>query len=192
MLDNKRLVRKSVLRLREMLSKEEVRIKSEVIINRLISLEQFSSSKLIMTYVDFRNEVATRNFIKICLKSGKRVAVPLVETHEDGSSIMTAVEIFNMENDLEHGTYGILEPKREKLRLVEPSDIDLVVVPGVVFDINRNRIGYGAGYYDRFLQNVRRDCFKVGIAFEQQIIGSIKQEEHDVALDLVITEGMIL
>jgi 5-formyltetrahydrofolate cyclo-ligase len=71
-------------------------------------------------------------------------------------------------------------------------DIDLCIIPGVAFDINKNRIGYGAGYYDRFLKGVGKECFKVGIAFEEQILQDIPASENDIALDLIITDKRII
>jgi 5-formyltetrahydrofolate cyclo-ligase len=86
------------------------------------------------------------------------------------------------------GVFGILEPRKESARIFNPEEIDLVIVPGVAFDEHRNRIGFGAGFYDRFLESVRPSCAKIGIAFEFQIYDEVPVEEHDIPLDLVITE----
>ncbi|MDP4107760.1 MAG: 5-formyltetrahydrofolate cyclo-ligase, partial [Bacillota bacterium] len=82
--------------------------------------------------------------------------------------------------------------KAEKIRKIQPSKIDLVVVPGVAFDIRRNRIGYGGGYYDRFLKKTSFACFKVGLAFEAQIADEVPIDRYDVPLHMVITENAII
>lgn len=97
-----------------------------------------------------------------------------------------------MDSDLEKGVLGLLEPKKECKRLLNPEDIDLIVVPGIAFDILKNRIGYGAGYYDRFLKTTREDCLKVGVAFELQILDKINTQEHDVPLNAIITEKRVI
>lgn len=190
--DVKSSIRKAVLDARAGLTAQEVREKSRVIINELIGLEQFYHSKVIMSYIDFRNEVMTEAFIKKCLALGKRVAVPFIYKDNSGKSIMQASFIEDMQADLERGTFGILEPRKEKIKVVEPKSIDIIAVPGVAFDTDRNRIGYGAGYYDRYLKNTRNGCLKIGIAFEIQIVENVPADAHDFPLDMIITEKRII
>ncbi|NLD47053.1 MAG: 5-formyltetrahydrofolate cyclo-ligase, partial [Clostridiaceae bacterium] len=80
------------------------------------------------------------------------------------------------------------EPDKKLTTRINPDIIDFVIVPGVVFDIKRNRIGYGAGFYDAFLKRLDPRCFKAGIAFEFQVYQQVPVEPHDVPLDTVITE----
>ncbi|MBI2650914.1 5-formyltetrahydrofolate cyclo-ligase [Candidatus Woesearchaeota archaeon] len=95
-------------------------------------------------------------------------------------------------SELEQKKFGILEPKKEFIRKFNLKELDLVIVPGIVFDKNRHRIGYGYGYYDRFLKNLSNHVIKIGIAFEFQLVDKIPHEMHDVAMDIVITENFIL
>ncbi len=184
----KSILRKNALHMRDSLSTDEVNEKSRVIVNQLMMTVEYKKSKFIMCYVDFRNEVSTRTLINESLKLGKRVAVPVIVTLENHKKDMIPSEISTIE-ELKPGTYGILEP--EKIKPVDPSELDLIVVPGVAFDMSKNRIGYGAGYYDRFLEKTPL-CSKIGLAFEIQINESIFCEDHDIALDRIITEERIL
>jgi len=192
MRDQKHIIRKEILRAREALSSAEIERKSTAIIRRLAATKEFLKSGLVMCYMDFRNEVRTAELIKECLAAGKRTAFPLVLDTEGSRREMAAYEVRDVEREMEPGTWGILEPKRNVAREVSPEEIDLVVVPGVVFDLRRYRIGYGAGYYDRFLRRARKDCFKIGIAFELQIVDRVPVEEHDMQLDMIITEDRII
>lgn len=188
----KKNLRKSILAARDTLTKEEIATYSEVIFDTLTGLPQYQSSRFIMAYVDFKNEVSTRVFIKKCLASNRRVAVPMVVDEGEGRKGLWACEIQDMEEDLEVGTYGILEPKKGKIRRIDPKLLDLLVVPGVVFDQQKNRVGYGAGFYDRFLKTVGNQCSKVGVAFELQVVKNVPVEEHDIPLDIIITENRII
>lgn len=188
---NKDIIREEVKFKRKNESVEGVRNKSLQITQRIVELDSFNASKTVMCYMDFKNEVMTGYLIEYCLKRGKRVVLPLVDA-VNGVKIIVPYEITDIEKDLKPGVFGILEPRKERARLVNAEEIDVVVVPGVAFDEKRNRIGYGAGFYDRFLKTVRPDCMKIGIAFEFQIYEAIPIEEHDMPLDLIITESRIM
>lgn len=186
----KKQLREKILLQRSLLTKEEIKEKSKAIFDKLMNLPQFSSSEVILCYIDFRNEVETLSFLHSCLSMGKRVAVPLVVKDQETNE-MWACEISNMEN-LIISHYGILEPKAGKYIKLEPGDIDLVVVPGSVFDIHRQRIGYGAGYYDVFLRQTRDCCYKVAVAFDLQVVENVPVEQHDITMDKIITEGRMI
>ena len=184
-------IRKKILSLRTSIPNDEVEKKSVSINEKLMGLAAFDASNVIMCYMDFRNEVITRSFIKKCLDMGKRVSIPYIINLQEGRKDIEASELKDPDNDLEQGTFGILEPRKNLIRKMNVHDIDMVVVPGVAFDAMRNRIGYGAGFYDRFLKKVRNNCFKVGIAFELQVIERIPADEFDMPMDIIITESRI-
>ncbi len=188
----KKELRAQGLQQRNRLSGSEVEEKSRKIFSRLVALDQFNSSRVIMAYIDFRNEVATRDFIRQCLKQGKRIALPRVISEGEGAKGLWACEISDLVQDLEVSTFGVMEPKKEGLKRVDEMELDLIIVPGVVFGENKFRIGYGAGYYDGFLRNCPPNCLKAGVAFEQQMVKKVPFEEHDVALDIIITERRII
>jgi len=190
-LKTKKIIREEVALFRKSETKESVLNKSLQITQRIIDLTSFKASETVMCYMDFKNEVMTGHIIEYCLKNGKRVVLPLVDVI-NGVKMIVPYEVVDLEKDLEPGVFGILEPKKESAKLFNAGEIDMVVVPGVAFDGKRNRIGYGAGFYDRFLKSVKPDCVKIGIAFEFQIYENIPVEEHDMPLDLIITENRII
>ncbi|MCX7747252.1 MAG: 5-formyltetrahydrofolate cyclo-ligase [Clostridia bacterium] len=186
----KEKIRIEMMEKRSLLRLEEVEESSVKVSQKLMNLARFKECAIIMSYVDFRNEIITMNLIQNCLENGKRVCVPKV-FRDHGVKEMIASEILNLEEDLEKGSFGILEPKRGSIRWIDPKGIDFMVIPGLAFDTRKNRLGYGAGYYDRFFKTVRKDCFKVGIGFEFQVLNTVPVEEHDVPMDLIITESTI-
>ncbi|HOQ36206.1 MAG TPA: 5-formyltetrahydrofolate cyclo-ligase [Acetivibrio sp.] len=188
---SKKEIRKEILDKRNALIKDDVVKRSIRITEKLISLDKFKDSKIIMAYMDFKNEVMTGFLTEHCLKLGKTLAFPLIESIQ-GIKKICAYEPIDRENGLKPGTYGILEPVKHLSRKIDPQKIDMVIVPGVAFDTKGNRIGYGAGYYDVFLREVKDECFKVGIAFELQVVENIPKEEHDVVLDAIVTENRVI
>lgn len=189
---DKKQIRKRIIKLRNSLNKDEILTKSRAIFCKLMKMRIYQSSKVIMCYMDFRNEVVTKEFINISLQKGKMIILPLIDKTENGEKIIIPCEIKNIESELEEGVLGIYEPKRDTCKEINPLNIDLIVVPGVAFDFMKNRIGYGAGYYDRFLKTARKDATKVGVAFELQILKKIEAREYDVPLDMIITEERII
>ncbi|NLC44678.1 MAG: 5-formyltetrahydrofolate cyclo-ligase [Clostridiales bacterium] len=162
--------------------------KSEIIMNKLRSLQIYNDSKLIFVYVSFRSEVETHSFINQALKDGKRIAVPL--TISEGKLLLPC-EIYSLD-DLAPRTLGILEPDKDNIKEVNSKDIDLAVVPGLAFDPSGNRLGFGAGYYDRFLPSLRKGAITIGVCFDEQLVEQLPVEDFDVPLDAVLTNlGLI-
>jgi 5-formyltetrahydrofolate cyclo-ligase len=93
-------------------------------------------------------------------------------------------------SDLSPGTYGILEPKKEKIKPTSIHEIDIVLVPGVAFDRFGHRLGQGGGYYDWFLS--KTNVVSIGLAFEFQILKEIPVEPHDQRVDLIVTEEKLI
>lgn len=157
------------------------------ILSNLGDLASFQRSHTVLLYLSHSSEVRTILELDTFLQMGKRILVPYCE----GNSLQT----FWLKNrdELEEGEFGILEPsvewRRVKERKVSNDEIDLIIVPGLAFDRNGGRLGYGRGYYDRFLSQVRLDCALVGLAFECQIVREVPMSEHDMPLDVVITEA---
>lgn len=192
MMELKKKIRQRILDIRNNMSAADVETRSEIIIHKLMELDAFKRSGYIMSYVNFGNEVATKELIRCCLSKGVRVAVPIVRKTGEIGSIIVPSEIFDIEKELKPGVFGILEPDKNFIRPVNVRMLDMIVVPGIGFDNKKNRIGFGAGYYDRFLTTIPESCLKVGLAFETQIIDEIPVESHDVPLDMVITEKRLI
>lgn len=183
--EKKNDIRKSILRQRLKLSKEEVAKRSKTVREALFELPIYKKAGFVMSYMDIRNEVETGPIIESSLKAGKRVAVPISDI--DTISI-TASEIKYYPEDLTPGAYNILEPHKECIRPVSPKVIDIFLIPGIAFDLKGNRIGYGAGYYDRFLSSLRSDAVTVALAFDFQIVDHVFPEVNDIAVQYIVTD----
>ena len=155
---------------------------SREIKERLFDLPEYRSCKVVMFYIAHDNEVETRDMIAESLNN-KKVLVPCTSLE---SNMIYPVEIENLEN-LERGAFGILEPKNKK---IYAGDIDIIIVPGIAFDLRGYRIGYGKGFYDRFLKDA--SSLKVGLAFDFQVVDHIMEDVNDVPVDIVITEKRII
>ena len=145
----------------------------------------FQEAGLVFFYVSRSEEVDTHLMIDQALASGKRVAVPSSDLK---SKKLIFSEIHDRRKDLILGAYEILEPDPAKTTPVSFKEAGCVLVPGVIFDRKNNRIGHGAGFYDRFLKQIDPQVAKIGLAFSFQVLDEIPYEDHDVALDLVITD----
>lgn len=183
--------RKSFIERRNMLGTQEVIRKSEEIFSRIYSLKDFESAAVVMAYMSFGSEVKTGPFVENCLRDGKRVVLPRVTAFSDKCRFLTVYEIKDISRDLIPGYKGILEPDPSVLEQIAPEAVDFAVIPGVAFDKHCNRMGYGAGYYDRFLPKLRPGCLKAGVAFDIQLAEQIPVDEFDIRLDMVITESKI-
>jgi len=159
-------------------SAREIADKSKAIAERLFRLPEYKKAKTIMFYASKKLEVQTLDAIRMALRE-KNVAVPLVKGDD-----MAAVRISRM-GDLAPGAFGVPEPRRGTQ--IRPKDIDLVIVPGVAFDAKGNRVGYGKGYYDKYLKKTVR-AQVVALAYEFQIVPTVPAECHDVRVHKIITE----
>ena len=163
---------------------------SRRIVNAFMAIPEYATASTVMFYVDVRSEVRTRFDLPTALESGKKIVVPWCNQNGE-------LELFHLEDmtELETGMYRILEPA-ERLRhlpekQVHVESLDLVMVPGVGFDARGARMGHGKGYYDKLLEHARKDTPLVALAFECQMFDEIPVAEHDVFMDMVITEDRV-
>ncbi len=189
-------LRKEVLKKRIALTEKEIKEKSLIIKERLFHLKEFKNAELIMFYFNFKNEVATWEMMEEAISLGKKVALP--KTSMRGG--IKPYLIFNLKEDLVPGLFGIPEPKAGAEKEVNPHEIDMVIVPGIVFDRYGHRVGFGRGFYDRFLRSISPQAgeseatsrpFRVGLGFELQIVDTIPADSYDERVDMVITETRI-
>lgn len=177
----KQALRDSVKKRRFALSPEEIQKKSRAVTARLLAL--LDGTKTVMVYVSKPPEVDTTGLIDALLAQGTRVVVPIIEkeTH--------SLRLSYLENQdaLVESTFHVPEPIGHEIP-ASPADIDAVVVPMVGFDRSGNRLGYGAGYYDRFLAGLPDIC-TIGIAFACQEIGAVPCESFDRQMSVIITES---
>jgi len=178
-----------VLKARQSLTPAAVAGKSALILQKLLVLKEYRQAAALMVYLDFRNEVQTGALVADALDRGKRVAVPVTDVP---NRRLIASLLLHYPDDLAPGAWGILEPKPECVRPLEPAALDLVIVPGVAFDLAGNRLGYGGGFYDRFLPCTRPDTVFVSLAFELQIRLDVYPGEHDCPVHYLITEDRLI
>jgi 5-formyltetrahydrofolate cyclo-ligase len=181
----KEILRKEIKEKRIKQTKEENRKKSKKIKEKLLGLKEYKEAETVLFYVSYDGEVFTHEMIKEALNE-KKVVVPI--SNKDTLSL-TLSELISF-NDLEVSSYGILEPKKEKIKEISIDEIDLIIVPGVAFDKFGNRLGHGKGYYDRLLKKANTTI--IALAFEFQIIEKISTDEHDKPVDMIITEDRII
>lgn len=179
---NKKNIRSSIILLRNNLDRERRKKFDNIILKKIVESSDYKNADCIFIFVSYKSEVDTHKIIKIALENGKRVCVPKVISRNSG---MDAVEIKDF-NDLISGKFGILEPMNTELKIDE-SYIDVTYIPGVAFDDDGRRLGYGGGYYDRFLGRLRGDCKKIGICYDFQIIDKVPVEKHDILMDEVVS-----
>lgn len=185
---DKKVMRKEMLENRSKLTKKEIREKSNKIKEKLMRLEKFKEAQVIFSFISFGDEVDTHEIIKESLKLGKRIGVPV--TIPEGRKLLVS-ELYDFDKELELGYYDILAPKEEYIREIHPKEIDVVLVPGVVFTPAGYRIGYGGGYYDRFFSK-NKDVYKIGLCFDMQIADEIPIDLYDIPVDIIITEDRII
>lgn len=154
--------------------------KDRLIRENLRELDIYKKAKSVFVFISYKSEVDTRGIIEDILADGKKLLVPLVKGKE-----MIAVEVKGID-DLEPNKMGILEPKSGD----EVTDVDLTITPGLAFDKDGFRLGYGGGYYDKFFAKV--DTIRMGIGYSDQYVESLVHEDYDKALEYLLTEeGLI-
>lgn len=178
-----------IFNIRNSLPKSEVTFKSNEIRKRLFILYEFVQAKNVLFYVSTGNEVDTQELIKYQLTLKDKIILVPYTFKKDFRLHISELKNFN---ELTPKDFGILEPKEQYKRDFNPDKLDIVIVPGIVFDKRGYRIGYGYGYYDRFLKKLNPKTIKIALAFDFQLINRILQEEHDVPMDIIITDKEVL
>ena len=154
--------------------------KSLKLSEKFLSLPEFKNADTVMLYMSFRSEVETAGIIGAVLASGKRLVLPKCKV---GMNEIIPCIVENL-NELKEGSYGILEPDGSKV--CDKSEIDIVAVPALAFDRENFRLGYGGGYYDRFLKNF--SGFSVGLCFSETLTDKLPRGEFDICVNKVLTD----
>jgi len=185
----KEVLRRKLLLRRARQREKDILAGSKSIEEKLFSLEEFVSADAIMFYVAKKEEVRTQDMIYSALEAGKNVVVPSLRL--DKTRISPSL-LLDYENELEEGMFGIPEPKAECIRLFPIEEIDIVLVPGVVFDKGGGRIGFGGGFYDEFLGSLPGGTGRWGLAFEFQVVEKVPLTDRDVPVERIITEERVI
>jgi len=178
-------LRRAALARRRAMAPAEVARKSAAIVNRLMALDAVRAAPVLLSYISSKdNEVDTHRFVDRLLTANRTVLAPVAENR----GLLAWSRLENL-SELAPGRFGILEPMPAYRRLVVPPTNAPVLVPGIAFSRTGRRIGYGGGYYDRFLAG--HPGPKIGLAFELQIIDEFDAFSHDVPVDVVVTESAV-
>jgi 5-formyltetrahydrofolate cyclo-ligase len=180
----KNQLREQILNDRDHVSVAAVKEKSEKINAFLESLTDFEK---IMVFLPTGSECDIWDYIGYLLKEGRSVYAPVCFPH----SIIRPALVTDIEKDLEVGKYDILAPKSKGRQYIEDKELDAVIVPGVGFDRKGNRLGFGGGYYDRFLPKTKPTCRKIAVCYELQLKECVFPEEHDFPVDVIVTEDAV-
>lgn len=184
---DKREIRKRIMAARNAMPGGMIRTAGLAITEALKGMEPIRRASTLMVYLGFGSEVPTDDLIVWGWGEGKRIAVPFCYP-EGREMIACRIDGFD---ELEEGRYGIRAPMADRLRQVPGGEIDAVVVPAVAFDRRGYRVGYGGGYYDRFLPTAPQAA-KIGAAFACQIIQGVPVGPYDIKMDRIVTDEGIL
>ena len=183
---DKKKTRQRVLQQRRAFSATEKTPAEQRMLKFLQSWEIFRQAKTIHIFISKTDEPDTVPIIECAWESGKTVAVPCV--------VPDSFELFHSQlksfEDLSSGALGVLEPSPEGRIAMNPESFDLVIIPGVAFDRQGGRLGYGKGYYDRFLEQTA--AFRLALAFNFQVLEKVPTEKHDVPMNGILTESGII
>lgn len=185
-------VQRAELRLRMVQQRGQLRVEQRLLMERALQLRLWAlpaiqKTGVFLVYCAYRSEVGTSTLIDHLLCLGKTVCVPLCDP---AAVSMAAVRITDPRQDLLPGYKGIPEPDPQlaKTQSWPATSLDVVIIPGAVFDRRGYRLGYGGGYYDRFLALEAPQALRVGLAFDLQLVDHLPNAPHDVPMDILVTE----
>ena len=174
---------------RDSKSPTELDMLSARIAERVRGLAEMVEAGTISTYIDTGSEVRTMSIVKSCLAEGKVVIVPVTDRV---NRKLIFSELRDPAKELEPRTFGILEPKAECLRPVSLEQAQVVLVPGVAWDRNGNRVGYGGGFYDRTINSLKGYHVKIVLSYEFQIVNKIPTTAYDKPVEKIVTENEVI
>jgi len=178
----KKWQRKENIQIRDAMSESQRAARSQKIVQRIVESQEFSRAHTIMSYRAVKGEVNLEELDRIAIQANKNVVYPVCVSRTEMISLQP-----NDENSWRKSTFGILEPILERSTAVVPEDIDMVLCPCTAFDESCSRLGMGAGYYDRFLQQCKNATI-AAVAFEQQRSPTVMIEPHDRKMELIFTD----
>ena len=182
----KKQLRKYIQSKRDNLSLGLRNKKSKEIAKKFLKTRDYLNSKNIFTYYPFRSEIDTTIIIKKALKEYKNIILPRVE-----GTLLNLYFVNDVNAQLQKSSYGITEPIPSSCTRANVVDINLAIVPGLAFDRNLNRLGYGGGFYDKILRNLPQGIKKIALSFDIQIVPNIPVQDYDIKIDMIITESKI-
>lgn len=193
MREEKAALRQKIQNLKEALREEDRLAWSAILQEEIMKKKEWQEAPVIFSYLTLGKEMETLPLIRAALTQGKRVFIPVILRDQEGRKHMEASELLNLEEDLAPGTLGILEPRKESLRIRDPRDIAFLLLPGLAFDTQGGRLGYGGGFFDAFLPRLSPSCTVLAAVFPFQVVEQVPMEPHDVRISTLLTpEGQII
>ncbi len=184
-METKRSIRNAVLKLRDHMGEKERKLKSKLIAEKVMSTIVYREAEIILSYLNYKSEVETEGLVNKALEDGKRVYCPKVNGDTMEFYLIRSIE------DTEVGHMGIREPFPEEAKLLGEREISggkcVMIMPGSAFDKDRNRIGYGKGYYDKYLMRYP-GLSTIAICYDCQIVDKVPADAYDIKPDAVISE----
>lgn len=173
----------------DILTLQQNAFNTELILNRYLELECYKNAEIVFAYSSMEKEIETKRIIDTAIESGKNLALPKVISGIKDGARMEFVFI-NKDTEYKKGVYGILEPASDDYIDINKLDGRIeMLIPGLCFDLEKRRIGYGGGYYDRYLTRYHIDKFHItALAYEYQIFESLPADENDKPVNLIVTE----
>lgn len=185
-METKKDIRSQYIKKRDALSQEEVNVKSDKILYQLFNLTEYKDAKYILLYADYHNEVATNKIFEDARQRGKKIYFPKVFGQE--------MEFYSVDSleELRFGYKGIREPQENPIKrfFYKKQDTTIMIVPGVAFDMKGYRVGYGKGYYDKYLFE-KKMISTFALAYAFQILEHVPSDAHDIKMDKIITEELV-
>jgi 5-formyltetrahydrofolate cyclo-ligase len=180
----KRELRTRMRAVRRVLPRSACELRAASATERLLSLPELQRAQTVLGFHAIHNELDPAALLARASELGKRIVLPRV--HDAGLSL----HVYAPGDVLEESGYGTLDPSPDA-PLVDPAEVDLVLVPGLAFDARGHRIGYGRAFYDRLLPTLVR-AFSVGIAYDFQVLPELPNEIHDVPVNCVVSDARVL
>jgi len=187
--ERKRHIRRTMLALRQALPAAEHLAWSQAVWQHLIGLSWYQRARVLLGYMAFEKEVLTDGLLRQAIASQKQVVLPVVQADQQRLALYA---IQDVERDVAPGYRGIPEPQPTRTHPVALETLELAIVPGVAFDPEGGRLGFGVGFYDRLLGQLHQAIPKVGMAFEFQVVPRLPRQAHDITLDAIVTERRVI
>jgi 5-formyltetrahydrofolate cyclo-ligase len=181
--------RRYILRLRDRQSNRDIEQKSVEIMDQVLHLHEYVRARGIACYVSKGSEVDTRPLIRKALDSNKRVLVPVVKK---GDIDLFFSEIKDLGKELAPGSFNISEPRPEFLRPESLDAVDVMFVPGIVWDKEGYRLGWGRGYFDHVLKTLPEHVQSIGLSFNLQLVSRVPRDQFDLPVNTVVTESRVV
>ncbi len=180
---------KSDLRKQAAEKRKQIDCKQEkdfLIVKNLLALDEYLNAKTVLIYASLDDEIKTDNIIKTALDDKKTVAVPLC-LDKDGKMEFYSIDSLS---NLKKGNFGVREPSPDESKLINDFSEAIIIVPGLLFDKEGNRLGFGKGYYDRYL--AKNEIFSIGLCYNEMMIEKVPVDEYDKNIDKIVTQSGVI